>query len=92
MFRFLILLLGMLTTRAGKLEAGSFGPQDEDDWEEPGPWLEGPGYAADDTWIVARDPLPQARDGAWSRAGSSGPRSWRWRPWCSARRSRSRCW
>ena len=55
MFRFLILLLGMLTTRAGKLETGSFRPADEDEWEEPGPWLEGPGYAADDTWIVPRE-------------------------------------
>ena len=78
MFRFLILLLGMLTTRAGKLEAGSFRTQDEDDWEEPGPWLEGPGYAADDTWVVARDPLPPARrrrevDGLWPRRPDRSP-------------------
>src|SRR4029077_4798874 len=61
MFRFLILLLGMLTTRAGKLEAPSFRPAEEDDWEEPGPWLEGPRYAADDGWIVAREPAPATR-------------------------------
>ena len=61
MFRFLILLLGMLTTRAGKLQAPSFRPADEDDWEEPGPWLEGRRYAADDNWIVAREPAPPTR-------------------------------
>ena len=58
MFRFLILLLGMLTTRAGKLDSGSFRAEDEDAWEDPGPWLEGPAYAADDPWIVARVPGP----------------------------------
>jgi hypothetical protein len=70
MFRILILLLGMLTTRAGKLETGSFRPADEDEWEEPGPWLEGPGYAADDTWIVPREPLPAAQ----RRREAAGPR------------------
>src|SRR5580700_8230406 len=60
MFRFLILLMGMLTTRAGKLDAGSFRAEDEDAWEDPGPWLEGPAYAADDPWIVAREPGPPA--------------------------------
>ena len=60
MFRFLILLLGMLTTRAGKLDSGSFRAEDEDAWEDPGPWLEGPAYAADDPWIVAREPGPPA--------------------------------
>ena len=58
MFRFLILLLGMLTTRTGRPETGSFRRPDEDEWEEPGPWLRGPGYAGDDNWIVARDSLP----------------------------------
>ena len=60
MFRFLILLLGMLTTRAGKQEAGSFRTEGEGNWEDAGPWLEGPGYAADDTWVVPREPLPPA--------------------------------
>jgi len=60
MFRFLILLMGMLTTRAGKLDSGSFRAEDEDAWEDPGPWLEGPAYAADDPWIVAREPGPPA--------------------------------
>src|ERR1700722_2307740 len=61
MFRFLILLLGMLTTRAGRMQASSFRPADEDDWEEPGPWLEGPRYGAGDNWIVARQPGPPPR-------------------------------
>src|SRR6202047_4419448 len=70
MFRFLILLVGMLTTRAGKVETGSFRRADEDEWEDPGPWLEGPGYAADDTWIVAREALPPAQ----RRRETDGPR------------------
>ena len=70
MFRFLILLLGMLTTRAGRLETGSSRGPGEDEWEEPGPWLEGPGYAADDTWIVARESLPPAQ----RRREADGPR------------------
>ena len=71
MFRFLILLLGMLTTRAGKLDSGSFRAEDEDAWEDPGPWLEGPAYAADDPWIVAREPGPPAPGGG--RAASPPP-------------------
>ena len=70
MFRFLILLLGMVTTRAGKLDTGSSRPGHEDEWEDPGPWLEGPGYAADDTWIVPREPLPVAQ----RRREAAGPR------------------
>ncbi|MGH3284527.1 MAG: hypothetical protein ACRDPD_07570, partial [Streptosporangiaceae bacterium] len=70
MFRLLILLLGMVTTRAGRLETGSFRPADEDEWEEPGPWLEGPGYAGDDRWIVARESPTAAR---WRRE-TDGPR------------------
>lgn len=61
MYRFLILLLGMVTTRTGKLGTGSFRGAVEDEWEDPGPWLEGPGYAADDPWIVAREALPPAQ-------------------------------
>src|SRR5580693_5648163 len=70
MFRFLILLLGMATTRAGKPATGSFRPANEDEWEEPGPWLEGPGSAADDTWVVARESLPAAQ----RRREGVGPR------------------
>ena len=70
MFRFLILLLGMLTTRAGRPGTRPFRPADEDAWEEPGPWLEGPGRAADDTWIVARESLPAAQ----RRREADGPR------------------
>ena len=42
MFRFLILLLGMVTTRAGKLDTGPVRPADEDEdgWEDPGRWLD----------------------------------------------------
>jgi len=70
MFRFLILLLGMVTTRAGRLETGSFRGAGEDEWEEPGPWLDGPGYAADDTWIVARESQPPAQ----RQREAAGPR------------------
>ena len=73
MFRFLIFLLGMLTTRAGRPETSSFRGAGEDEWEEPGPWLEGPGYAADDTWIVARESLAPAQ----RRREAPGPRSGR---------------
>jgi hypothetical protein len=78
MFRFLILLLGMLTTRTGRPETGSFRRADEDEWEEPGPWLQGPGHAADDNWIVARDSLPATQprreaDGHRPRRGDQRP-------------------
>src|SRR5580693_5172335 len=73
MFRFLILLMGMLTTRAGKLDAGSFRAEDEDAWEDPGPWLEGPAYAADDPWIVAREPGPAVGAVGYG-PGAGGPR------------------
>ena len=55
--RFLILLLGMLTTRTGKVQAGSFGAEDEGDWRDPVTWEQD----ADDPWIVAREPVPAAR-------------------------------
>ena len=72
MFRFLILLLGMLTTRTGRPETGSFRRADEDEWEEPGPWLQGPGHAADENWIVARDSLPVTQP--WREADGRRPR------------------
>ena len=58
--RFLILLLGMLTTRAGRLGAGSVRAEDEGDWRDssdPVSWEEG----AEDPWIVAREPAPPGR-------------------------------
>src|SRR5579859_5800438 len=63
MFRFLILLLGMVTTRAGRLDTSPVrrADEDEDEWEDPGRWLDGPRYASDDTWVVARDAQPPAR-------------------------------
>src|ERR1700733_8789450 len=72
MFRFLILLLGMLTTRTGRPETGSFRRADEDEWEEPGPWLQGAGYAADDNWMIARDSLPVTQP--WREADGRRPR------------------
>ena len=88
MFRFLILLLGMLTTRTGRPETGSFRRADEDEWEEPGPWLQGAGYAADDNWIVARDsqPATQPRREADGRAPRRGGRRRlfpRWVKWAA---------
>ena len=53
MTRFLILLLGVLTTRTGKGPAPRFRADDDSDPWDPGPWDEGP----EDTWIMARDPL-----------------------------------
>ena len=68
MTRFLMLLLGMLTTRAGRVQAGPFGAEDEGDWREPGPWDEGAAYGTDDAWIVAREP----RAPTWRREGVDG--------------------
>jgi hypothetical protein len=63
MIRWLILLLGMVTTRPG----ASFGTQEGDRAEFTGP---GP----DDTWIVARDPLAgEGHAGAADDAGWGGP-------------------
>jgi hypothetical protein len=68
MFRWLILLLGMVTTRAGN----SFRAEEEA-WREPGDPREFGGYEADDRWIVARDPLARERpagsvdDAGWGR-------------------------
>jgi len=68
MIRWLILLLGMLTTRTGP----SF-RADEGGWREPGDPEEFAGYDADDRWIVARDPVAWERparaveDGGWGR-------------------------
>ena len=93
MSRFLILLLGMLTTRARNVGAGPFRAEDESDWREPGPWDEGAGYGADETWIVAREPLPpprrhQGADGMGSRrpdriAGVRRRRVPRWMKWAA---------
>jgi hypothetical protein len=68
MFRWLILLLGMVTTRTGN----SFRAHEEA-WREPGDPQEFRGYEADDRWIVARDPLARERptravdDAGWGR-------------------------
>jgi len=65
MVRWLIFLVGMLTTRAGTSHHAG-----EDAWQEPGDPEELAGYGPDGTWILARDPLardlrardPRARD------------------------------
>jgi hypothetical protein len=54
MIRWLILLLGMVTTRSG----ASF---HEVAWQEPGEREEFAGHGPDDTWIAARDPLARER-------------------------------
>jgi hypothetical protein len=74
MARFLILLLGMLTTRAGERDLRSSGAVDEDDSQEPTAADEG----ADDTWIVAREPR--------SRLVADSPRWGRPEPVSKARR------
>ena len=91
MIRWLILLLGMVSTRAG----GSFGA-DQDAWREPGDLdrEEFAGYGADDTWIMARDPLGRERpdravdDPRWGRLEPLRPvrrRRWfpRWLKWAT---------
>jgi hypothetical protein len=66
MTRFLILLLGMLTTRTGKAPPRRFPAEDDSEPRDPGPWDEGP----EDPWIVARDPLASTRHQR--GAGSAG--------------------
>ena len=61
MLRFLILLLGMVSTRAGRLDTGRVRPADEDEWEDPGRWLDGRRYPSDDTWVMAREARPARR-------------------------------
>ena len=68
MTRFLILLLGMLTTRTGKVPAPRLRAEEDSEPLDPGPWA----GDHEDTWIVAREPLPPSRrhrgeDGTGSR-------------------------
>ena len=51
MVRWLIFLLGMLTTRAGTSYPAEEGP-----WPEPGDPEELAGHGPDGTWIMSRDP------------------------------------
>jgi hypothetical protein len=70
MVRWLIFLLGMLTTTAPSRRDA-----EEDAWREAGDPDEHGGYGPDGTWIIARDPLARERptrvadDTAWGRAG-----------------------
>ncbi len=65
MARFLLLLLGMLTTRTGKLGLGSSGRQKEDHLPEPTVADE----SGDDAWIVARESPARGvtEDARWAR-------------------------
>jgi hypothetical protein len=88
MVRFLILLLGMLTTRPGRLKASSFRAEDDGDWRDPVTWEED----AEDPWIVAREPVPPARRREVDGGGSRRPdrirrgrrRFPRWIKWAAA--------
>jgi hypothetical protein len=53
MIRFLILVLGMLTTRTGRLERASYRAEEPSDWSEP---ERRRGADVDDDWIVSADP------------------------------------
>jgi hypothetical protein len=66
MVRFLVLLLGMLTTRTGRQGTGSFRAEDVSDWRDPVTWEED-----EDPWIVAREPVPARL----RRSEVAGPRS-----------------
>ena len=89
MTRFLILLLGMLTTRTGKVPAPRL--RAEDDSEPLGSGAVG--RDPEDTWIVAREPLPPTRrqrgeDGTGSRRPDRIPaarrrRVPRWLKWAA---------
>ena len=65
MARFLIVLLGMLTARTGKLDLGLSRPQEEDRVQKPTVTDEDAG----DTWILAREPEARevADDTGWRR-------------------------
>jgi hypothetical protein len=69
MVRFLTLLLGMLTTRTGRVQAGSFGTEEESEWRGPVTWEQD----ADDPWIVAREPVSATRRRAVDGVGPRGP-------------------
>jgi hypothetical protein len=86
MFRWLIFLLGRLTTRTET----SF-RADEDDWREPDDTREFRGYGAEDGWIVARDPVARERPARagdhaeWGRPVMRTRRRWvpRWLKWAA---------
>lgn len=81
MVRLLILLVGMLTTRAG---TASFGGDDPPAWQEPSVPDAVNGYGSDDGWFVAPESsaVYRARSGGLAFAGGSRPqqRSRRRRP------------
>jgi len=61
MVRFLIFLLGVLTTRAGKLEAASFGTEDPPAWREPARPYEASQESRADDWLFAPEPPAPSR-------------------------------
>jgi hypothetical protein len=87
MIRWLILLLGMLTTRT----PSSF-RADEHEWPEAEDPREYRGYGSDERWIVARDPVGRERparavdDAGWGRADvrTRRRRVPRWFKWAAA--------
>src|SRR5579863_4329567 len=56
MVRWLILLLGMVTTRTGSSYRAS-----EGGWREPDDYEELDGHDPDDRWVTARDPVAPVR-------------------------------
>jgi hypothetical protein len=89
MIRWLILLLGMVTTRAGASSRA-----DEGAWREPGDEDGLAGHSHDETWIAARDPVARKqparavddRDWGWpaTPARARRRRVPRWLKWASA--------
>jgi hypothetical protein len=71
MARFLILLLGMLTTRTGKLGTASYAAADPPDWQTPAVPNEGAGF--DDDWVFPPGSSRPARGHAVGGGGAGWP-------------------
>jgi hypothetical protein len=88
MVRLLVLLMGMLTTRAGKYDAASLRAEEPPEWEEPAVRESRHRPGPDDTWVFPADaPVPSR---AWERGGWDRPIQQR-RRW-SGRRRRIPLW
>jgi hypothetical protein len=88
MLRLLVLLMGMLSTRAGKFEAASFGTEEPTEWEEPAVRQNRYRPGPDDTWAFPPEPPVPSR--AWDGDGWDRPGQQRRRP--STRRRRIPSW
>jgi hypothetical protein len=73
MIRFLILALGMLTTRAGKVDRASFRPEEVSDWRDPDPPY---GSDVDDDWVFAPESAAPARYSRGPRGGAARSSDW----------------